>query len=121
MAGFGDDATDLEDVGGDEETEEQEQLDSGYPEEEGHGPFPSDEYIALADSLTQLHVANFAPDRLLEAVNAAGGRGVQQAPSYGCRVCALCAACCALCALRVQLLLHAAGAHCMLCGRVLLI
>jgi hypothetical protein len=37
-------------------------------------PFPSDEYMALADSLTQLHVANFAPARLAEAVAAAGER-----------------------------------------------
>ena len=35
-------------------------------------PFPSDDYIALAESLTQLHVANYAPARLTDAVAAAG-------------------------------------------------
>lgn len=70
----------------DEEQEQEQDEDLELMEVPGaEAPFPSDEYLALADSLTQLHVANFAPGRLAEAVAAAGERGVL------CGRCALCA------------------------------
>ncbi|KAI8477153.1 MAG: hypothetical protein J3K34DRAFT_455469 [Monoraphidium minutum] len=55
----------------DETDEDLEDEDDLMDAEGEQHPFPSDEYIVLADSLTQLHVANFAPARLSDAVSAA--------------------------------------------------
>ena len=69
---------DLDDEDSEEDQELEQDLEALMGVDEGpisgEGPFPSDEYLALAESLTQLHVANFAPARLAEAVTAAGER-----------------------------------------------
>jgi hypothetical protein len=81
---------------GEEETDQEEEADEAnlLGEDEAH-PFPSDEYLALAESLTNLHVANFAPFRLREAATAAGWerRGRQGARPAAPR-CACCSARC---------------------------
>jgi hypothetical protein len=86
--GWGDAGPDLDELEGDE-SEDPEQLGEGeLGDEDLEGdeqhPWPSDEFLALADSLTQLHVANFAPVRLTEAAQLAGmapaGRGARRPP-----------------------------------------
>jgi len=74
VAGWSDPAADLDELDNEESEDQEQDQEDDLPGDEEQHPYPSDEYLALAESLRELHVANFSPQRLTDAVTAAGER-----------------------------------------------